>query len=183
MTIERASAQDAKEILKIYAPYVKNTAITFEYEVPSTCEFEARIESIQDKYPYLKAVEDGEIVGYAYATSFKGRKAYDWSVETTVYVKSDRKRSGIGMALYTELEKQLKAMGILNMNACIALPKEEDEHLTMDSVHFHRKLGFKEVGVFHDSGYKFDTWIDMIWMEKMIGEHTKDQKPVEFGKY
>lgn len=183
MNIENVKPEDAKELLEIYAPYVTDTAITFEYEIPSEEEFEGRIRSIQKKYPYIKATEDGKILGYAYAACFKDRRAYDWSVETTVYVKEGCKRNGVGRALYEKLEQELKAMGILNMNACIALPKVEDEHLTMDSIHFHKRFGFCDVGVFHDSGYKFDTWYDMIWMEKMIGEHTCNQRPVKFGEY
>jgi len=182
MKIELVNISDAKELLAIYEPYVLNTAISFEYEVPSIEEFESRIKDISSKFPYLKATnENGEIIGYAYATSFKSRKAYDWSVETTIYVKFDCKRSGVGRALYEELESRLRKMGILNMNACIASPKTSDSHLTSDSENFHKKMGFTIVGTFHDSGYKFNTWYNMIWMEKMIGEHKTYQNPVNFG--
>lgn len=87
MKIEKVTVEDAEELLEIYAPYVENTAITFEYDVPSKDEFEERIKNISAKYPYIKAVHEGKIVGYAYAASFKDRRAYDWSVETTIYVK------------------------------------------------------------------------------------------------
>ena len=136
ISIERVSISDAQEILSIYAPYVEKTAITFEYEIPSLEEFENRIRTISAKYPYIKAVNDnGEIVGYAYASAFKGRRAYDWSVESTVYVREDQKRCGVGKKLYDALEDLLKGMGILNVNACIAYLGEgkEDEHLTDDS--------------------------------------------------
>ncbi len=89
MTIERVTADDAEELLKIYAPYIEDTAITFEYDVPTTQEFAERIKNISSKYPYIKAVVNGQIAGYAYAGCFKDRRAYDWSVETTVYVKKD----------------------------------------------------------------------------------------------
>ena len=186
MKIEKVILADAKELLEIYAPYVQKTAITFEYEVPSVEEFEKRITNISSKYPYIKAVNDnGVIVGYAYASSFKGRKAYDWSVEMTVYVKEDCKRQGIGAMLYDALEKSLADMGILNVNACIAYLKEgtTDEHLTNDSMFFHKNRGYKLVGTFHDSGFKFGTWYDMIWMEKMLGEHTNTPAPVNFGSW
>ena len=184
MKIEAVTIDDAEELLKIYSYYVSNTAVSFEYEVPSVEEFRTRISDITKKYPYLKAVsEDGVILGYAYANTFKGRSAYDWSVETTVYVRRDCHRTGVGRALYMALERILSKMGILNMNACIAVPVAEDEHLTNDSPLFHEKMGFKLVGTFHNSGYKFDTWYDMVWMEKMIGEHTSSQPPVEFGKW
>lgn len=186
MTIERVTVTDAAEILEIYKPYVLDTAITFEYEVPTLEEFTDRIKNISAKFPYIKAVGDnGEILGYAYASTFKGRKAYDWSVESTVYVRTDSKRGGVGKALYDALEASLKGMGVLNVNACIAyLPDgEEDEHLTNDSFFFHEKRGYKLVGTFHDSGFKFDRWYDMIWMEKMLGNHTKKPSEVQFGNW
>lgn len=181
MKIENVKVEDAVELLKIYAPYVEETAISFEYEVPSPEEFSERIRNISSKYPYIKAVDEkGNILAYAYASAFKGRTAYDWSVETTIYVKKENRQSGIGRQLYRELERLLKEMGILNMNACIAMPKGADPYLTDASVRFHKKLGFQLVGTFHNSGYKFNTWYDMVWMEKMIGSHNENQKPVAF---
>ncbi|MBO4456503.1 MAG: N-acetyltransferase [Butyrivibrio sp.] len=185
MTVQKVSIDDAEELLKIYAPYVEKTAISFEYEVPSPEEFKGRIRDISAKFPYIKAVEDGEILGYAYATSFKGRRAYDWSVETTIYVREDAKRKGVGKVLYGALENSLKDMGILNLNACIAYLSgdRKDDNLTNDSYNFHKKLGYELVGTFHDSGYKFEKWYDMIWMEKMIGEHDVNPPKVRFGNW
>lgn len=178
ITVENVSPEDAEELVRIYSVYVTDTAISFEYEVPSVEEFERRIKNISSRYPYLKAVnENGEILGYAYAGSFKDRKAYDWSVETTIYLRQDCRGKGIGTLLYDFLEQELKKMGILNMNACIAYTREEDEHLSNDSRYFHEAMGFSLVGTFHQSGYKFGKWYDMIWMEKMIGEHVEN--PVE----
>ena len=105
--IRTAAAEDTKALLKIYTPYVKNTAITFEYSVPSEEEFKGRMEKILQKYPYLVAEMDGEIVGYAYAGAFHERPAYEWAAETTIYVKQDRKKLGIGKKLYDELERYL----------------------------------------------------------------------------
>ena len=186
MKIEKVTLYDAKELLSIYAPYVTETAISFEYEVPSLDEFKERIENISAKFPYIKAVSDnGEILGYAYASSFHQRKAYEWSVEMTVYVKKDSRREGVGKALYDTLEKSLKDMGVLNVNACIAYlgGGKTDEYLTDDSFFFHEKMGYKMVGIFHDSGYKFGRWYDMIWMEKMLGNHTDKPRPVLIGKW
>ena len=183
MEIIPVTIEDAGELLAIYAPYVEKTAISFEYEVPALSEFEDRIRTISAKLPYLKAVENGEILGYAYASEFKNRRAYDWAVEVTVYVRPDSKRNGIGKMLYQALEEALKQIGILNMNACIAYAAKEDEHLHNDSFHFHDKMGFRIVGTFHNCGYKFHTWYDMIWMEKMIGEHINNQEPVKFGAW
>lgn len=181
--VELVTVDDAKELLNIYKPYVEKTAISFEYDVPSEEEFKKRIENTLKKYPYLKAIKDGEIIGYAYANCFKARKAYDRSIETTIYIKKDCKRSGAGRALYNELERRLKLMGILNMNACIACPIEENEYVNNDSYEFHKKMGYSLVGKFHNSGYKFNTWFDMIWMEKLIGDHKNVTEEVGFGNY
>ena len=184
MTIEKATIDDAEELLAIYAPYVRDTAVSFEYVVPSVEEFVDRILQISAKYPYIKAVEDGKIIGYAYANTFKGRKAYDWSVETTIYVRGDAKRNGIGRRLYGCLEQSLKKMGVLNMNACIAVPECEDSHLTKDSQLFHEKMGYRLVGKFSKCGFKFGTWIDMVWMEKLLDNGIgRNSTPMEFKKF
>ncbi len=170
--IKTVNESDADELLKIYAPYVQNTAITFEYNVPGIAEFKSRIMNTLKKYPYLKAVRDGEIIGYAYLGEFKERDAYIHSAETSIYVKQKERRSGAGRAMYEAIEKTAKMQNILNLNACIGVPRIEDEHLTLDSVKFHEKMGYTLVGKFNFSGYKFGTWYDIIWMEKMLGEHT-----------
>ena len=178
--IRRATPADAEALLGIYAPYVEHTVITFEYLVPTLEEFRERIRHTLEKYPYILAEQEetGEILGYAYTGPFKERAAYDWGVETTVYVKQDCKRGGIGKKLYTALEKVSAAQHILNMNACIGYPVEEDEYLTQDSAHFHEHLGYRLVGEFHSCGFKFGRWYDMIWMEKLIGTHTAEPEPV-----
>ena len=183
MIIERVKEEDAEALLEIYGPYVRETAISFEYQVPTTQEFRQRIRSISAKYPYIKAVEQGQLLGYAYAGAFKQRSAYDWAVETTIYVRKDCRKQGVGRQLYEALEKSLKGMGICNLNACIACTERPDDHLNNDSMHFHEKLGYEPVGVFHQCGYKFSTWYDMIWMEKLIAPHGKDQPPVRFGEW
>ncbi len=178
------TVEDAKELLSIYAYYVKETAISFEYEVPTTEEFAERIRTISAKYPYLKAVQDGDIVGYAYANTFKGRAAYDWSVETTIYLRPNERRKGVGTALYQELESRLKRIGILNANACIAVPSGENSpYVSEESMHFHKAMGYSLVGRFHCSGSKFGQWFDMIWMEKMLGNHEENPVSVSFGKW
>ena len=182
--IEKALPDDAAELLNIYGPYVTDTSVSFEHVIPSVEEFEHRIRNISSKYPYIKAVDEaGNILGYAYAGAFKGRRAYDWAVETTIYIRKDKRRSGVGRSLYEALEKSLLDMGILNLNECIAYAEVEDEYLTNDSMRFHEKLGYNLVGTFHKCGYKFNKWYDMIWMEKIIGEHTDNQPEVEFGKW
>ena len=110
--IRSAVPEDSGDILKIYAPYVEKTAISFEYDVPSHEEFRSRVEGILAEYPYLLAVEDGEIVGYAYASHFKPRKAYDHVAEVSIYIAENHKGKGIGRALYEELEKQPEITGL-----------------------------------------------------------------------
>lgn len=177
--IRPVQIQDAKALLEIYAPYVQNTAVTFEYQVPSLQEFEERIRHTKQKYPYLAAAAGEEILGYAYAGPFHERAAYEWAVETSVYVKRNKRGLGIGRKLYEALEKCLEAQGILNLNACIAWPEREDEYLSRDSAEFHRRLGYRMVGEFHQCGYKFNRWYNMIWMEKHIGVHREDQPAVK----
>ena len=171
MIIRTATANDAEAILNIYAYYVENTAITFEYDVPTIEEFIQRIENTLKKYPYLVAEKDGEILGYAYAGVFKDRAAYGWSAETTIYLKQDAVKCGLGRMLYETLEKEMKERGFLNLYACIGYPIDDDEYLTKNSAEFHAHLGFETVGEFHKCGYKFGRWYNMIWMEKIIGEH------------
>ncbi len=169
--IRNVELTDAERLLEIYDYYVKNTAITFEYETPSLDEFKTRIENITKRYPYLVIERNGRIEGYAYAGVFKNRAAYDWSCETTIYIDRDARKSGMGRVLYEALEERLRAMGILNMYACIGYPEKEDEYLTKNSAEFHEHLGYTKVGEFHKCGRKFNRWYNMIWMEKFIGEH------------
>lgn len=178
ITVGNAELKDAERLLEIYDYYVKNTAITFEYTTPTIEEFRGRMEKTMQKYPYLVAEKDGVIAGYAYAGAFVGRAAYDWSCETSIYLDKNARRCGIGKTLYAALEKELKKMGILNMYACIGYPDNEDEYLTKNSAEFHSHIGFTQVGEFHKCGYKFGRWYNMIWMEKIIGEHKEKQAPV-----
>ena len=171
MLIRSATKEDAGRLLEIYAYYVENTAISFEYDVPSLDEFGGRMENIMKKYPYLTLEEDGMIQGYAYAGPFVGRKAYDHSCEMTIYLDHEAKGKGFGRALYDALEERLKDIGILNLYACIGDPVQEDEYLTRNSEQFHQHMGFTKAGEFHKCGYKFGRWYNMIWMEKIIGTH------------
>ena len=179
--IRIAAPDDAAQLLDIYAPYVEKTAVSFEYTVPDLKEFADRITRILEDYPWLIAERNGKAAGYAYAGRFKDRAAYDWAVETTIYVREDQKRNGVGRALYQALEQVLSMQNFLNLNACIACPDKadnDDPYLTLDSMHFHEHSGYQHVGRFHRCGYKFGRWYDMIWMEKQIGTHTGRPEPV-----
>ena len=171
LTIRPASEADAQALLDIYTPYVTDTAITFEYEVPSLEEFCGRVRSTLQRWPYLAAARGGEILGYAYASAFHPRAAYGWAAETTVYIRTDCRGEGIGRRLYTKLEEILAAQGILNTNACIAYPNP-------GSIAFHQKLGYETAAHFHRCGYKLGQWYDMVWMEKMLGDHKNPPSPV-----
>ena len=165
-----AVPDDAAALLAIYAPYVEQTTITFEYDVPTPEDFAARIANTLARYPYLVATLDGETVGYAYAGAFKSRAAYDWAVELSVYVKGGVRGHGIGKRLYAALEEILSMQHVTNLNACITYPGE-------GSVQFHEKLGYETVAHFHKCGYKFGQWLDMIWMEKFLSAHSENPLP------
>lgn len=179
MRIRSARPEDAEALLTIYAPYVEKTAITFEYEVPSIQDFARRITETLKSFPYLVLEDGGEIRGYAYAGTFKGRSAYDWAVETTVYIRQGVHGKGYGKALYTALEDELKRRHFLNAYACIAYSETEDETLTHASPLFHERMGYTLCGTFRKCGYKFGRWYDMIWMEKHLGNHPSDPLPVQ----
>lgn len=180
INIRTADVEDAEALLRIYAPYVENTAVSLEYIVPAPEEFRERIRNTLKKYPYYVAEVNGEIVGYAYAGPFHPRAAFAWSVETSIYVKRTMHGMGAGRALYEKLESTLKAMGVLNLNASIACPQgEEDEYVTRDSERFHAHMGYTKVAEFHKCGFKFNRWYNLIWMEKMIGGHTEEHLPIE----
>ena len=167
--IKSASPEDAAQLVEIYAPYVIGTAISYEYNVPTVGEFKKRIENTLQVYPYLKAVDaSGKILGYAYAGRFRVRKAYDYTAEVSIYVRQDCRGGGIGKALYAELEKRLVEMGIHSLIAVLSVTDAEDEHLTNDSFHFHKAMGYREAAHFHEIGYKFGKWYDMVWLEKLI---------------
>lgn len=184
MKIEKVTPADAEKLLEIYAPYVIETAITFEYTPPSVEEFRRRIESFSAKLPYLKAVdESGNVIGYAYAAPFKSRPAYDWCVETTIYIRKENRQQNVGNQLYTALENSLKKLGILNMNAFIAQSDVQTPFLTNASEKFHKKMGFTQVAKWHNCGYKFGAWFNIIGMEKFIGDHASNPPKVQFGEW
>lgn len=183
VTIRNAEIGDAERILSIYAYYIKNTAISFEYNVPTLLEFRDRMKNTMKKYPYLVVEKDGVIQGYAYAHPFVGRAAYDWSCELTIYLDHTSQKCGLGRKLYDALEKKLREMGILNLYACIGYPDIEDEYLNKNSAEFHAHMGFSIAGKFKMCGYKFGRWYDMIWMEKIIGEHLSGQPSVQPYEY
>lgn len=182
ISLRVATAADAPQLAAIYAPYVRETAITFEYDVPSVREFAARICHTLEAYPYLVAQDPdtGEVLGYAYAGRFSARRAYDWAAETSIYVRRDARRRGTGRALYAALARVLRAQGVVALYACIAYPPDgaDDEYLTAASAAFHKHLGFHVAGTFKRCACKFGRWYDMVWMEHPIAPRVPDPPDV-----
>ncbi len=174
MKIRIVQKKDVQQILQIYAPYVLNTNITFEYDVPSLKEMSLRIEKISKKYPYLVVEEDDEIIGYAYACTFHERKAYEWACELSIYVKESYHGKGIAKKLYLKLFAILQEMNIQTVYACITVPNDKSKR-------FHQALGFKQNALFHQCGYKFNKWLDVIWMEKSIGQYGQVDNFIPFS--
>lgn len=159
--IRLATPYDSEEILSIYAPYIRDTAISFEIEVPSVSDFACRIESIVNQYPYLVYQINDEIVGYAYASKHRERAAYCYDVDVSVYIRPTYHGSGVAHKLYECLFKILQEQGYVNVYAAYSVPNEK-------SMQFHHKFGFTSIGTFHNAGYKFGKWHDVVWMEKTI---------------
>ena len=179
MTIRTASPDDAPRLAEIYAYYVKNTAVSFEYDIPTTAEFRRRIIKTLRQYPYFVVEDTGIVQGYTYAGPFMPRAAYAWSCELSVYVAHEARHGGFGRMLYERMEKTLYSMGIKNLYACIGYPEKEDEYLTRDSFNFHKHLGFKQIGYFRHCGYKFGRPYSMVWLEKVIARAELSPAPVQ----
>ena len=168
--IRNASPEDAERLLSIYRPYVTDTAVTFEYDVPDLEAFRHRIRGIQDKgYPYFVLEQCGTVIGYAYASRFRERKAYDYCAEISIYLDMHARHRGFGRPLYEKLEEALCKAGIRDLIAVITVPSEEpDPYLSSDSPGFHRACGFSEAGCLHKCGYKFGRWYHILFMEKIL---------------
>ena len=129
--------------------------------MPTVLEFEERITQTLAHFPYLVAEEEGIVVGYAYASTYYDRSAYDWAVEVSVYVNEHYLGQGLGSRLYEALERELEARGYLRFLACIALPN-------VASIAMHEKRGYFQVAHFPKVGYKFEQWHDIIWIQKTL---------------
>lgn len=175
--IKIVEPSDAPQLALIYAPYVEKTAVSFEYDAPSADEFCRRIKNTLENYPYIAAVRNGEILGYAYLSEFSGRPAYIRNAEASIYIRNDCRRCGIGKKLYNILENIAALQNILNITVCIASPEKSDEFLDDSSLLFHEYMRYKPSGKFHNCGYKFGNWYNVVWAEKTIGTHTASPKP------
>ncbi|MGW0228029.1 N-acetyltransferase family protein [Actinopolymorpha singaporensis] len=168
--VRDASTDDAEACAAIYAPYVENTAITFEIDSPTPVMMAERIESALRTHAWLVLEEQGRVVGYAYGGPFKARAAYRWSCEVSVYLELGRRRSGGGRALYEALLARLAERGFRTAAAGMTLPNDA-------SVGFHRAMGFEPVGTYRRIGWKHGAWRDVAWVQKDIA--TGDDPPAE----
>ncbi len=167
---------DATGILDIYAPYIQNTSFTFETEVPSINEFSERIRQYLVQYPWLVAEIDGKIAGYAYAVRYRERTAYQWSVESSIYIHDDHQRSGIATMLYSVLFEMLKAQGFRNVYAVINLPNDR-------SVAFHEKCGFTYFATYEQVGYKLGKWKNVGWWRLILNPFNNEPAaPLRFSE-
>ncbi len=169
VTIRPVRLEDAREILDIYAPYITDSLVTFETEVPTLEEFTNRISEISSFFPYLVAEYEGKVVGYAYAHSFRERAAYDWSVETSIYVLPEYHRFSIGRHLYEKLEALLVKQGITCAIACITYPNP-------DSITFHEKVGYTMCGKILKCAFKLGQWCGIVFMEKILADDIDSPK-------
>ena len=159
--IRIATEADLPAILAIYTPYVRDTTVSFEYEVPSPEVFLNRFRAITEQFPWLVWEEDGAVLGYAYACRPFERAAYSWCAEPSIYVHPDAQGQGVGKRLYLALEELLKAMGY---RVLLALVTGENE----GSRRFHERLGYYVAGDLKNTGYKFGRWCGVFWMEKLL---------------
>lgn len=172
--IRQAAAEDAAALLDIYRPYITDTVITFEYDVPTADEFAGRITDTLPDFPYLVCERDGKPVGYAYAHRIRERAAYDWACELSIYLAPEAQGRGVGTVLYQCLIDLLEMQHLRILYGCVTLPNEKSRRL-------HEKLGFALTGVWHGSGWKFECWHDVGWFEKRLGGDAPAQPVAPFA--
>jgi phosphinothricin acetyltransferase len=168
-TIRLASPDDAEQVQAIYASYC-HTPISFEMDPPSVEEMRSRLVKVLGQYPWLICEEGREVLGYAYATQHRERAAYRWSVDTSVYVRQNRQRRGVGRTLYTSLLAVLPLQGYVNAYAGVTLPNAA-------SVGLHEAMGFQQVGVYRQVGFKCGAWHDVAWFQRPL--QPRQPRPAE----
>jgi phosphinothricin acetyltransferase len=177
-TIRLAERRDVQGILEIYAPFILNSAITFEEIVPDEESFWNRIQDIQKELPFLVCEIEGRIAGYAYASAYRSRASYRWSKEVSVYVHPDFYRKKVAHALYTSLHEMVRLQGIANLLAIITMPNEP-------SVAFHEHFGYRKCAEFSKVGYKLGQWQNVGWFELFIqnGNEVPREKILQFDEF
>jgi L-amino acid N-acyltransferase YncA len=165
--IRLARPEDAQEIAQIYAPVVRDTHTSFELEAPDADEMRARIVKTLAMFPWLVMEREGRVAGYAYASRHRERRAYQWSVDVSCYVRADARGQGVGAALYRALLKVLREQGFQTAYAGVSLPNDA-------SIRLHQSVGFLPVGIYREAGYKNGAWRDTSWMQCRIGDAVAD---------
>jgi len=165
LKIRFVKESDVKSIFSIYKPYIENTTITFECITPSLIDFKKRIEKVSSFYPYIVCEIENKIIGYAYASRVREREAYQWDAELSIYIDKEYLHFGIGKIFYKALIDLLKEQNIYNVYGVITQPNLVSEKL-------HESLGFTKIGVFHNTGNKFNKWLDVVWYEKSLSEFS-----------
>lgn len=163
----RVTEDDAAQLLDIYAPYVVDSVISFEYEVPSEEDFKQRIRSIAAEYPYFVCEMNGQIIGYAYAHRHMERAAYQWNAEISIYIRQGFTGKGLGKKMCQTLVELLRLQGIRNVFSCVTIPNER-------SVHLHQSMEFSTEGIFQQAGYKCGKWQTIAWFRKNIAPYTNE---------
>jgi L-amino acid N-acyltransferase YncA len=158
ITLRIATANDADQVLEIYAPFCVATPVSFETEAPSSEEINRRITTTLEFFPWLVAEEEGRVLGYAYASRHRERAAYRWSADVSAYVREDARGKGLGRALYTSIFAILRLQGIHNILAGITLPNPA-------SVALHEVMGMRPIGLYSHIGYKCGEWHDVGWWQ------------------
>ncbi|QPF88178.1 N-acetyltransferase family protein [Bradyrhizobium genosp. L] len=171
--IRTARTTDAHDIHAIYAPIVTTTAISFEIEPPSVAQLEDRIRGTLTRFPYLVCVTDEKVLGFAYAGAHRERAAYRWSVDVTVYVGEEARRSGVGRSLYGSLIRILQRQRFHAAFAGITLPNE-------GSVSLHKSLGFQLLGIYEEVGFKFGRWHSVSWWRRALSDGQTVAEPISF---
>lgn len=162
--------EDAAALAAIYAPYVQETAISFEFIPPTAAEFASRIRETVALYPWIVCEVDGDAAGYAYASALHKRPAYGWNAELSLYLTPAIQRRGIGSALLQAMLELLRIQGFQYAYACITDSNET-------SVGLHRRFGFEPAGRFPRAGYKGGAWHDVLWLARPLNESADDGEP------
>ncbi len=174
--IRLATPADAAAILDIYAPYIRNSSLTFETEVPSLKAFTERIQTYLINWPWLVCESEGKIAGYAYGTRYRERVAYQWCTESSIYMHDNFQKAGIGRVLYATLFDILKIQGFNNVYAVINLPNEK-------SVAFHERCGFEYFATYEKVGFKLGKWKNVGWWKLNVNDYGDEPAaPIKFAE-
>ena len=163
------ASRDAEACAQIYGYFVEHSTATFEYEAPSAVELESRIEAVTRTHEWLVAERDGRTVGFAYASPWNPRPAYEWSCETTIYVRNGHEGAGVGRSLYAQLTERLVQRGFRTAIGRIALPNDA-------SIRLHESFGYTSVGIHRHLGFKHGQWVDVLHTELQL--NTTDCAPL-----